>query len=210
MKLFFLLLLTLLVSAKEIKSSIHLKVTQGGLLSTVIVHHVLGSMGFKADMNHFSSNNEAVEMDMILTSKKPFDPKAFIEELSLHQIVTRNGQAKNKQWEIELDASHALWNIPAITEDEGAQVERSSVAFWFQVNKASGITVEAPYGYKWYPEIAILDNQMQALSSIKESTSTDRMTFRLPEGAMYLKVSNTNGMKMLREGMWIESANAEQ
>lgn len=211
MKIFFLLLTVVLsVAAKEIKSNIHLNVNHGGLLSTIIVQHVLGSMGYKANIHRLSNVNETVEMDIILHAKKQFDPKIFAEELSLHQITVRNGQIKKQQETIELDAADALWNVPAITEDEGAQIERTSVASWFRVNNTSAIAIEAPYGHKWYPEIAVLDNTMQTLISAKESVSQDRITFQLPEHAVYLKVSNTNGMKMLKEGMWIESANDEQ
>lgn len=211
MKLFFLLLMIVLsVAAKEIKSNIHLNVNHGGLLSTIIVQHVLGSMGYKANIHRLSYANEAVEMDIDLHAKKQFDPKLFAEELGFHQIKVNNGQIKNQQGMIELDASDALWNVPVITQDEGAQIERTNIASWFRVNNTSAITVEAPYGYKWYPEIAVLDDAMHPLASIKESISQDRMTFQLPEHAMYLKVSNTNGMKMLKEGMWIESANDEQ
>jgi hypothetical protein len=211
MKFFFLLLLVVLsVAAKETKSEINLNVTHGGLVSTIIVQHVLVSMGYKAHIHRFSSAYEVTEMVMILYAKKQFDPKEFAEELSLHQITVNNAYVKNKQWTIGLDASQALWNVPAITQDEGAQIERTNVASWFRVNNTVGITVEAPYGNKWYPEIAVLDNKMQTLLSTKESIFKDRMTFQLPEHAMYLKVSNTNGMKMLRDGMWIESANDEQ
>jgi hypothetical protein len=211
MKLFFLLLMVVLsVAAKEIKNTIHLNVNHGGLLSTIIVQHVLGSMGYKTNIHRLSNANEAVEMDIVLHSKKQFDPKLFAEELSFHQITVSNGQLKNQLGTMELDASDALWNVPAITQDEGEQIERTGVASWFRVNNTSAITVEAPYGHKWYPEIAVLDNAMQPLISIRESISQESMTFQLPEHAMYLKVSNTNGMKMLKEGMWIESASDEQ
>ena len=209
---FFLLSLLMVLSgaAKEIKSDIHLDVTYGGSLSTVIVEHVLGSMGMKADIHRFSNTDEMTQMDLVLYAKKPFDPKAFTEELNAHRIIVRHTELKNRQWTIALDASQALWNLPAITQDEGAQVERTSVPAWFKVNQTVGIGIEAPYGSKWYPEIAVLDDKMKVLASLKESISTDRMTFLLPERAMYLKVSNANGMKMLKEGMWIESVNQEQ
>lgn len=211
MKFFFLVLLVVLsVAAKETKSEINLNVTHGGLLSTTIVQHVLVSMGYKAHINRFSSVNEVTEMDMTLYSKKPLDPKEFVEELNLHQITASNAIISNKKWTIGLDASQALWNIPAITQDEGAQIERTNIATWFRINNTLGIMVEAPYGNNWYPEIAVLDDKMQTLLSTKESTFKDRITFQLPEHAMYLKVSNSNGMKLLREGMWIESANEEQ
>lgn len=205
-----LLLFTFSLAWGETKGELHLTIAQGGLLSTKIISSVLGSMGFKSDVYRFNSMDTNVAMDLTLRGKKSFDSKDFIEALREHQIMGQVGQLKNKQWAIALDASQAVWNIPAITEDEGAQIDRSNVASWFNVNKASAITVEAPYGSKWYPEIAVLDARMQALVSIKEPTFKDRMTFQLPEHAMYLKVSNTNGMKMLREGMWIESANDEQ
>lgn len=207
---FFLLLVVISAAAKEIKSDINLQVTNSGLLSTVIVQRVLGSMGYRVDIRRFSSVDEGIEMDMTLYAKKQFDPKEFVEELNLHHITANNADVKNKQWAIKLDGSQALWNVPEITQDEGAQVERTHVASWFRVNTALGITVEAPYGTKWYPEIAVLDDTMQTLLSVKESTFKDRISFQLPEHAMYLKVSNVNGMKMLRDGMWIESANEEQ
>lgn len=211
MKLFFLLLMVVLsVGAKEIKSNIHLNVNHGGLPSTIIVQHVLGSMGYKANIHRLSYANEAVEMDIVLHAKKQFDPKLFAEELSLHQITVSNGHIKNQQGTIELDAADALWNVPAITQDEGAQIERTSFASWFRVNNTSAIVVEAPYGSKWYPEIAVLDANMQTLVSIRETVFKEQMAFLLPEHAMYLKVSNSNGMKMLKEGIWIESANDEQ
>ena len=198
------------VAAKEIKSEITVNVQHGGLLSTVIVQHVLGSMGYKAYIHRFNRADEVIEMDMTLYAKKQFEPKEFIEELKLHQITARNGQVKNKQLIIQLDASQGLWNLPEITQDEGAQIERTNVASWFRVNNTLGITVEAPYGSKWYPEIAVLDENMQTLVSVRETLFKEHMSFLLPEHAMYLKISNSNGMKILKEGMWIESANDEQ
>lgn len=211
MKLFFLVLLVVLsVAAKEVKSEINLNVTHGGLVSSIILQHVLASIGYRIHINRFSSANEVTEMDMTLYGKKPFDPKEFAEELSLHQIRASHAYVSNKKWTIGLEASQALWNVPAITQDEGSQIERTNLAVWFRVNNTLGITVEAPYGTKWYPEIAVFDDKMQTLLSMKESTFKDRMTFPLPEHAMYLKVSNANGMKILREGMWVESSNEEQ
>lgn len=194
----------------ETKSELHLTITQGGLLSTKIISQVLGSIGFKTDVHHFSSVDTIVEMDLTLNGKKSFDSKSFIEVLREHQIMGQTGQLKNKKWVIALDASQAFWNLPAISEEEGAQLEHTPLPSWFVVHKALGISVEAPYGNKWYPEIAVFDSNMQVLESFREFKSTDRMTFKLPQYAVYLKVSNANGMKMLKEGMWIESTNDEQ
>lgn len=211
MKLFLLsLLMVVSVAAKEVKSEIRLQVTSGGLLSTTIIGHVLGFMGFKVSMHRISSAEGAMEMDMTLSGKQPFDPKKLSENLREHRITVQTQAVKSKQWVMGLDASTAVWNVPPITEDEGAQIERTAAPSWFMVRNAPGITIESPYGHLWYPEIAILDDQMHPLVSLRETEPKERMTFALPEHAMYLKVSNLNGMKMLREGMWIESANSEE
>lgn len=205
-----LLMMGFSLAAAETKSEIHLNIAQGGVLSTAIIQNVYKSMGFNATLRHFSATDTMVEMDLEFHGKKPFDPKSFIELLDEHQIVLRNTRLENKRWVLGLDASRAFWNIPAISEDEGAQIERTILPYWFLVKKAAGISIEAPYGSAWYPEIAVLDDNMQVLASYHELKSRDRMSFKLPERAAYLKVSNHYGMKLLKEGMWVEAADDVQ
>lgn len=209
-RLLFALLLMYSLALGDMKNGVHITISQGGLLSSAIVQQVFGSMGFKADMHRFVSADGMVEMEYALYGKKAFDPKGFSDALSEHQIVVKSGQLKNKQWRMDLDATHAFWNLAPISEDEGAQLERRALPYWFVVNKAQGISIEAPYGNQWYPEIAVFDSNMQILAFFREFKSHDRLIFKLPENAMYLKVSNANGMKMLKEGMWVGCANEAQ
>lgn len=206
-RLFYGLLLTFSLASADIKSDIHITIEQGGLLSNAIIQQVLTSMGFKVDIHRFVSTDGVIEMDCTLYGKKVFDARGFSDVLSEHQIVVKSGQLKNKQWNIGLDATQAFWNLSAISEDEGAQLERRALPYWFVVNKAQGILIEAPYNNKWYPDIAIFDSNMQILATFREFKSNDRLIFKLPENAMYLKVSNANGMKMLKEGTWVSGAN---
>lgn len=204
------LLLTYSLALGDVKSDVHLTISQGGLLSSAIIQQVFGSMGLKADVHRFVSADGMVEMEYALYGKKAFDPKGFSDALGEHQIVVKSGQLKNKQWRIGLDATQAFWNLAPISEDEGAQLEQRTLPYWFVVNKAQGISIEAPYGNKWYPEIAVFDSNMQILAFFREFKSHDRLNFKLPENAMYLKISNANGMKMLKEGMWVGCANEAQ
>ena len=201
------LLLTYSLALADVKSDMHITITHGGLLSSVIIQDIFESMGLKADIHRFVNTEGIVNIDYALYGKKAFDPKGFSDTLSEHQITLKSGQFKNKLWIVGLDATQAFWNLAAISEDEGAQLERRVIPYWFIVNKAQGISIEAPYGNKWYPEVAVLDSNMQILASFREFKSQDHLLFKLPENAMYLKVSNANGMKMLKEGTWVSSAN---
>jgi hypothetical protein len=209
-RLLYTLILTYSLAFADIKSDMHVTVVQGGLLSNVIMQEIFGLMGFKSDIHHFVSKDGIVEMDLNLYGKKVFDPKRFSDALSEHQIKIKSGQLKDKKWIIGLDASEAFWNLAPINGDEGAQLERRVHPYWFLVNKAQAISIEPPYGNRWYPEVAVLDSNMQILASFREFKSHERLTFKLPENAMYLKVSNANGMKMLKEGTWVSCANEEE
>lgn len=209
-RLLYTLLLTSSLAFADVKNDMHITVVQGGMLSTAIIGQLFSSMGLKAQMHRFEGTEGMVEIDCTLYSKRGFDPKAFSDALSEHQIIVKSGEFKNKLWTLNLDASQAFWNLSPISEDEGAQLERQAFPYWFVVNKAQSISIEAPYGNKWYPDVAVFDSNMQVLAAFREFKSQDRFAFKLPENAMYLKVSNANGMKMLKEGTWVSSANEQE
>jgi hypothetical protein len=163
-------------------------------------------MGQHVNMHRYENDGQTVEMDIILSGRKAFYPKYFGEFLRENGMAITKASLKNKNWYLEIDASNAVWNIPSITVDEGAQLEKSTLHHWYTVDQAKAISIEAPYGGKWYPDVAVMDSKMQVLVSFRAFTSRDQMSFALPEGAVYLKVSSTNGMKLLKEGMWIEHA----
>ncbi len=210
MKAFFLLLaFSCFLIASEHKSMINVHLTGGGVLSTKIIYQALNAIGMRAGMLRYEDDGESVQMEMTVSGIKPFEPKSFTEILRENGLILTKGTFRDKQWFMEFNTAQIQWNIPAITPDEGAQMEKSFTPNWFIVNQAKAISIEAPYGNKWYPEVAVLDSSMQVLFSIREFTSKERLNFTLPEEAMYLKVSNANGMTLLKEGMWIESAESE-
>lgn len=198
------IIFTFSLMADDAKTEVNLQVVRGGILSSKIIIQALSTIGQRVTIHRFESDDEMTRMDISLSSRKAFDPKYFNEILRDNALIITAGVVHDKKWAITIDASSALWKIPAITPDEGVQMEKTVVPSWFFVNQASALTIEAPYASKWYPEIAVLDANMGILSSIRTFKTQERMSFTLPDGAMYLKVANTNGMKLLKEGMWIE------
>lgn len=204
--LFFLLTLLVTLGASENKAELHLRVTHGGVVSTKIILSAINTIGQRAAIVRYENNGETIEMDILLSGRKVFEPKTFGELLRNEGMLLTKGSVQNKSWHLDMDGSTAAWNIPSITMDEGAQLEKSALPRWFVVDQAKVISIEAPYGGKWYPDVAVMDANMQVLVSFRAFTSRDQMSFALPEGAHYLKVSSTNGMKLLKEGMWVEHA----
>lgn len=192
--------------AADIKAEVNLQVIRGSILSTKIITQAFNTVGQRVNIHHYESDGEMTRMGISLSGRKVFDLKYFNEILRDNALIITSGAVHEKIWSFKIDASSVLWQIPAITPDEGAQMGKMVVPAWFAVNQSSALTIEAPYGNKWYPEIAVLDANMEVLSSLRTFKSQETMSFTLPEGAMYLKVANTNGMKLLKEGMWIENS----
>lgn len=196
--------LALSLVAGDTKTEIDLRVTHGSILSTKIILHSLNTVGQRINIQRYESDEETTNMELLLSGRNVFDPKYFNEIVRANGMVITAGSVKDKKWRIEIDASSIVWQVPAITSDEGAQMEKSAVPLWFIVNEVSALNIEAPYGGIWYPDIAVLDANMNVLSSQHSFQPQEQMSFSLPEGAMYLKVANSNGMKLLKEGMFIE------
>lgn len=190
--------------ASDIKTEVAVRITHGTTLSTKIILQAFNTVGQRIDIHRYESDSEMTQIDILLSGRKVFDPKYFNEIVHANGMTITAGAMSKKKWTIEIDASSVLWQIPAITADESAQMEKSSVPLWFSVNQSRALTIEAPYGGRWYPDIAVLDANMEVLSSEHSFQPQERMSFALPEGAMYLKIANMNGMKLLKEGMFVE------
>lgn len=194
----------MLLNGKENHQILTIHCQSGTILSTKIIVQALQAIGQKVKITQTVRDEQGVYLELITSSNKLFEGRYFSEILKEHGIVLTKATVKEKKWLLILDASQTQWELPKISPNEGAGVDKSPNASWFRVDESSALTIEAPYGGKWYPEIGIFDASMTLLSSVREFTPKAKMEFSLPQGATYLKVSNTNGMKLLKEGTYIE------
>lgn len=145
------------------------------------------------------------QIDADVICQKPINPTVLAENLQEEGMTLRYIRMNHGTMELGADATAAIWNVQSLGSDEGAQMQRSATPYWFRVEKGQTISIEPSYGGKWYPDISVLDITMRPLSTYRSQKSADVLKLSLPEGAYYLKISNTNGMKTLKEGMWVES-----
>lgn len=170
-----------------------------------VLQQFFSSNAYQVEIQRFSFDGTISEIHIRIKGKKGYDPKRFMEELKERSIRIFSSHTDNLQWHLTLGMGEAILDIPSINEESSVQMSRSIHPYWFDVSRARYITIEAPYGGAWYPEIAVLDSNMQVLYSSKAERPQQQMAFELPEGSHYLKVSNSQGMHLLKEGMWISS-----
>lgn len=169
------------------------------------IQYSFNAIGYKFEINGLIVHNLEGEFSGTAVGMRAFNIAALSENLQDAGIAVESAGLEGGTLKLRLNAKNAVWNTPVIGSDEGAELQRTSAAQWFRVQGGQTIRIEPPFVSKWYPDIAVLDASMQVLYSFRSPKAKEELELQLPEGAYYLKVSNIWGMKVLKEGMWIES-----
>lgn len=175
------------------------------IVSIRTLTHAFNAVGYKLDIDTLSIQNGAGDLHGTAIGNKVFNPAALSENLKEQGIRMERAHLDKNGLSLIVDTRNAFWNIPLLGADEGSELKRANAAQWFRVEEGQTIRIEPPYTGKWYPDLAVLDSSMHVLSSFRSSEPKEELQFELPQGAYYLKITNAQGMKVLKEGMWIES-----
>ena len=204
MKYFFTLLCTpLLLLGGSINT--HISFSGNAMLSIRTINQAFNAIGYKLDINTLDVQNSSGELSGTAIGTKGFNPTALSENLKEQGIKIEKAHLDKSDLTMTLDTQNAQWNLPLLGSDEGTELKRVNVAQWFRVEEGQHIRIIPPYVGEWYPDVAVLDASMSLLSSFRSLEPKEELEFELPQGAYYLKISNAQGMKVLKEGMWIES-----
>lgn len=176
--------------------------TVGGLR---ILQQTLGELGYKMEIEKFFKNTDGFSARCKVIGHKPFNADLFLENLAAQQVKIKNSKKISGGVEIALNLQQSPWQAAPLGADEGSELQKTSSAYWFSVESGQKILIQPPFGVKWYPDIAVFDENFVLLYERRDAKSSDEIEFLLPDGAKYLKVSNMEGMKLLKEGTWVES-----
>lgn len=183
----------------------HIEVTADPLVAVTTLNHTFNTLGYKIQIKTISTENLTSRIDAELIGLKPLTSAVLAESFQENGIKVLSARIDGETMDLNIDATAAIWNIQKLNADEGIALERSNSTYWFRIEADQIIRIEPAYGGKWYPDVSVLDKSMRILYTARSDKSANELKFLLPEGAYYLKISNTNGMKALKEGMWVES-----
>jgi hypothetical protein len=169
------------------------------------ITQAFNAVGYRFDLKTLSVENGSGELEGIAVGNRPFVPAILGENLKEQGIRIDSAHVDQNSLVLVINTQNALWNAPLLGRDEGSELKRVNSAQWFRVEEGQSIRIQPPYAGKWYPEIAVLDVSMHLIASYRSLEPKDEFLSELPPSAYYLKISNAQGMKVLKEGMWIES-----
>lgn len=192
-------------SALATTINVQIRLEGEGLNALRTLTQAFNSVGYKLEIESLVYENAQGEIEAKASGNRAFAPSILAENLKEQGIVISHARYEGEKLTLSVQTQNGFWNIPLLGADEGIELKKTSTPQWFRVEENQNIRIEPPYAGKWYPDIAVLDAHMGVLSSYRSFEPKEEFQFELPAGARYLKVSNAQGMKALKEGMWIES-----
>jgi hypothetical protein len=207
-RIIFLLFLPILLLGGSLKTHVTFRGEPAVSLRTIT--QAFNAIGYKLDITALAIQKNGGEFRAISVGNRPFSGSGLEENLKEQGIVIEKASLEKEELVLVVDTQSSIWNVPVIREEEGVELKRVSTPQWFRVEEAKAIRIQPPYAGKWYPDIAVFDRTMHPISSFRANDDKNELQFELPAGAYYLKVSNVQGMKLLKEGMWIEAVDSAQ
>lgn len=207
-RLLFLLLLPLLLFGGSLNT--HITFNGEPSVSLRTITQAFNAIGYKLNITVLEIHNNFGELSAIAIGNRAFSTAGLGENLKEQGIQIEKATMDKGELFLALDTQNSVWNIPEIQEEEGIELKRVNTAQWYRVEKARAIHIQSPYAAKWYPDIAIFDRSMQLISSFRTTEPEEEFQLEIPKEAYYLKISNVQGMKILKEGMWIETLSPVQ
>lgn len=204
MKYFLFLFLTPLLLMGE-SLNVHISFTGTPMLSVRTITNAFNAIGYRLEIDTLESENTSGSLSATALGTKPFNSPAFGENLKKQGIGIEKAHLKMNELTLVLETQNGRWDVPLLGSEDGAELARANTAQWFRLEEGSAIRIQPPYVSKWYPEVAVFDLNLELLSSYRSLEPKDELEFELPAGARYVKISNAQGMKLLKEGMWVES-----
>lgn len=200
-----LLLIPWILSAQPVPPAIEITYKGESAVAIRTILQGFASLGYRLDLESVETHGETGVLRGRAVGYKPLDPRILVENLQENGVVVERAGIQGSTLILATDARKGAWNVTLVGADEGSELQKVAAPQWFRIQENQTIRIQPPYASRWYPEIAVLGQSMEVLYSNRSTRPEDTFELALPSGAAYLKVSNTNGMKLLREGMWIES-----
>ncbi len=199
------LLKLFLKKPQHIKLTFH---TNGSpLFFITIMGDTLRSIGYYRYLTEYSKSSSSDFVWQIgLTSEYLTDPTILRRELLKHGCdITDIRRENDTSWDYMIDMSQAHLNANILNEDEKILLKRALTPQWIDISKISRAKLTSLGSNRWYPYLAFFDEQLHLLRVYKRDRKTWQIKIKIPENAIYLKVSDLYNLKNIKDGLEVEA-----
>ena len=183
--------------------TISFKATTNPMFFVKIMSDTLRTIGYyRYVTTHSSLDNREFTWTITLKTESATNPVTLQNKLlqsSCKIVGIKRNSATN--WEYTIDTSHARLNVKKLRRATVLKLKRSLYAHWLNVSKIKKLSIESGERNLWYPQVTYYDSSLHILKVYKKDKKTDKIVFRMPKNSVYMKISDMNSMKNLKDDL---------
>lgn len=140
------------------------------------------------------------------TSEYATDPLILQKELRKSGCnITDIRRDSPYEWVYTVDMRDGHLNIATIDEAQELKIKRSLYPYWLDVSKIQKLRVKTSRRSSWYPYVAYYDSSLHLLKVVKVDRKSSKVTFKLPVGTHYMKISDIYTLKNIKDSLVVVS-----
>lgn len=191
------------------ENPVHLRLAfrtmQDPIIFLKIINETLESMGY----NYFLTNNALRDAtgfvwEIYLQTEHIVDPVAFAKALELRGCSVNNViNNDNHYWFYDINSEFANLSTKELETGVNTSLGKPLKPYWIKVKTLKELSISAHIGDKWFPHVIFFDENLHVLSDIKSNESMRNLKVKVPEGAVYLKLSDAFMLENIKHGLSI-------
>ena len=173
------------------------------LIFLKIINETLELMGY----NYFLTNNALRDQagfvwEIYLQTEHILDPVAFANALGAKGCtITRLIKNSDHYWFYDIDSRHAHLGVKALEYGVNTYLGKPLKPYWVDIRGSKEVIITAHVADQWFPDVVFFDGNLEVLSDTKSEESTKSLKLKVPERAVYLKISDTVMLDNIKRGL---------
>ncbi|AFL67512.1 hypothetical protein [Sulfurospirillum barnesii] len=188
---------------KPVNLRLAFRTKQDPFIFLKIINESLELMGY----NYFLTNNALRDSggfvwEIYLQTEHILDPEVFSNILEARGCtITNIVKNENHYWFYDINSDNAYLSAKKIESGITTPLGKPLNPYWIDIKHAQEITLSANAADRWFPNVLFFDENLNLLSHVKADESTRTLKLKVPQGAVYLKISDTVMLDNIKHGL---------
>jgi len=182
------------------------KTNSSAMFFVKVMEDTLRSIGYYRFVTKNSSyNNSEFIWSVGLTSEYVIDPMILQKELQKRGAYIVDIKRETPTlWEYTINMDSAHLDAISLKNFSSLHLQRSLTPYWIDSSDIQALTIKSGGRNRWYPHIAFYDRLLHLIAVQEEDKRTRSISFKIPKGTKYIKISDIYTMKNLKSGLDLE------
>ncbi len=188
---------------KPVHLRLAFRTQQEPLIFLKIINETLELMGY----SYFLTNNALRDQagfvwEIYLQTEHIVDPVAFANALGARGCtITNIIKNSDHYWFYDIYSENAHLGVKSMEAGVNTHLGKPLKPYWINVKGFKDVVITAHVGDQWFPDVIFFDEDLRVLNGIKAEESAKNLKLKVPENAVYLKISDAVMLDNIKRGL---------